>query len=55
MDYNLDQITILFDLNPEIKNVEDALEKLEKKALGFEHKFAGVPGSIRCQICNYRR
>ena len=55
MDYTLDQINTLFE-NEAIKNVEDALEKLEKKTLGFEHTFTVVGRvSLRCLICNHRR
>ena len=41
MDFKLEQIDLLFAREPDIQNVEDALDKLELTLLGYNHNFVG--------------
>lgn len=54
MEFTQHQIQTLFE-NENIRNVEEALDKLEKKDLGFEHKFVTEnPSNTRlCDICKH--
>jgi hypothetical protein len=49
--YTLQQIESLFEAEPDILNVEDALQKLELTPMGYNHKFVPHLG-ISCVICN---
>jgi hypothetical protein len=49
--YTILQIDTLFESEPDILNVEDALQKLELTPMGYNHKFVSHFGSS-CVICN---
>ena len=50
--YTIKQINCLFEAEPTIRNIEDALLKLEKSPMGYNHKFMGNEFDDNCLICN---
>lgn len=50
MGFSLDQIQCLFINHPEIENVDQALQLMEKTDLGYPHKYYDKINGI-CGIC----
>lgn len=52
--YTLKAIECLFEHEPDIDSLEDALLKLEKTKMGYMHKFVGLDSQDMCRICQQK-
>jgi len=57
MDFNQEQIDCLFEKEPGIKTIDDALNKLEFTMMGFNHSFVETANQEegQCKICNGKK